>query len=237
MPGGMLGVEETGCIGEVVQSRGGALHWVYRLNGDPLPANSQGFDGLIVFGGEIGAHEEEHSPYFDHLFALIRTFHGEKKPVFGSCLGAQCIACAFGGEAMPQGFFEFGFSMLELETEARSDPLLSETPHVMPLFEMHNDTFSLPPEAVRLMRGDKVPNQIFRVGTTTYAFQCHFEATADIAHIWKRREVAIDPSLSKEEAAKLYSWLDREFELHGSAQREFGLRVMNRWMDLFSTRT
>lgn len=233
MPGGMQGIEETGVIGEVVQDRGGALQWLYRLRGDVLPETSRGFDGLIVFGGEIGAHETQYSGYFNDLYQLIRSFHGEEKPVFGSCLGAQSIACAFGGEAMPQGFFEFGFAELWAEPDARADPLLSHVPGTISLFEMHNDTFTLPREAVRLMRGDRIANQAYRVGRSTYGFQCHFEATADIAHLWKQRELAADPRYGEAEMAKMRARLDQEFERFGAAQRTFGLTVMNRWMDLF----
>lgn len=234
MPGGMQGVEETGVIGEVVQRRGAVLDWRFRLKGDSFPGSSESYDGLIVFGGEIGAHEPQYAAYFNDLYKLIRAFHDEEKPVFGSCLGAQSIAGAFGGESKPQGFFELGFVELEAEPAARTDPLLSFTPPTIPLFEMHNDTFVLPEGAVRLLRGDAVPNQAFRIGAKTYGFQCHFEATSDIARLWRQRELGDDPRHSADEIAALSKRIDLEFEQLGAAQRDFGLEVMNRWMDLFA---
>lgn len=233
MPGGLNGLEETGVIGEVVKDRGGILDWVYRVRGDTLPEVSRGFDGLIVFGGEIGAHQAQYAGYFNDLYRLIRSFHGEEKPVFGSCLGAQSIACAFGGEAMPQGFLEFGFTELRVEPEARVDPLLSHVAGTVSLFEMHNDTFNLPREAVLLLRGDRIVNQAYRIGSATYGFQCHFEATPNMAHLWKKRELAADPRYSEAQLAEMSARLDQEFARFGAAQRTFGLTVMNRWMDLF----
>lgn len=230
MPGGMKGIEETGCIGEVLQDRGADLHWVFRLNEDPLPDTPEGFDGLFVFGGEIGAHEPQYRDYFDRLCPLIRAFHDQGKPVFGSCLGAQSIAQAFGGRTMPQGFFEFGFTPLHTEAAAKSDPLLHDAPDTIPLFEMHNDTMELPPSAVRLMRGDKVVNQAFRIGTKTYGFQCHFEATADIVAIWCSREQVTH---SEAEATETLAKTRREFEQFGKDQHAFGRKVVNRWLDLF----
>jgi GMP synthase (glutamine-hydrolysing) len=234
MPGGMQGVEETGVIGEVVQRRGAALDWRFRLKGDSFPGSSDDYDGLIVFGGEIGAHEPQYAGYFNDLYKLIRAFHNEEKPVFGSCLGAQSIACAFGGESKPQGFFEFGFVELTAEPAARTDPLLSFAPPAISLFEMHYDTFVLPEGAVRLLRGEAVPNQAFRIGTKTYGFQCHFEATSDIVRLWRQRELVNNPRHSEDEIASLSKRIDLEFEELGAAQQDFGLKVMNRWMDLFA---
>lgn len=230
MPGGMKGIEETGCIGEVLQARDANLHWVFRLNDDPLPASADGFDGLFVFGGEIGAHEAQYRDYFDRLFRVIRAFHDEEKPIFGSCLGAQSIAQALGGRAMPQGFFEFGFTPLHTEPEAKSDPLLHDAADTIPLFEMHNDTMELPNAAVRLMRGDKVLNQAFRIGDKAYGFQCHFEATTDIVEIWCRRE---QTDASEAETAERLAKTKAEFERFGNAQQAFGRNVVNRWLDLF----
>lgn len=232
MPGGMQGVEETGVIGEVVQRRGAALDWRFRLKGDSIPGSSEGYDGIIVFGGEIGAHEPQYAGYFNDLSKLIRAFHYEEKPVFGSCLGSQSIACAFGAKSKPQGFFEFGFVELKAEPAARTDPLLSFAPPTIPLFEMHYDTFELPEGAVRLLRGDAVPNQAFRIGAKTYGFQCHFEATSDIARLWRQRGLV--NNLPEDEIASLSKKINLEFEELGAAQREFGFKVMNGWMDLFA---
>lgn len=232
MPGGMQGIEETGIIGEVITQRGGYLEWVFRLRDQPLPVATREFDGLIVFGGEIGAHELQFASYFQELYRLIRSFHAEQKPIFGSCLGAQCIASAFGGEAEPQGFFEFGFVTLRKERDAQIDPLLDDAPDTISLFEMHYDTFTLPRGAVRLMSGEKVANQAFRIGSKTYGFQCHFEATPAIVQTWTQRMELADPAGLPPITNELAE-LDSEFLKFGANQRSFGLQVMNRWMDLF----
>lgn len=236
MPGGMQGCEETGCIGRAVEEHGSRLHWVYRLKGQDLPEASDSFDGLIVFGGEIGTHEAEHAGYFAELYRLIRSFHSADKPVLGSCLGAQSIACAFGGSSMPQGFYEFGFADLHAEPEALSDDLLAGIQSPVPLFEMHYDTFDLPRGAVRLLRGETIENQVFRIGRKTYGFQPHFEATSEIVEVWARRELANSKDYSRSALDEKLKWIEQEFERFGQQQSDFGAAIMQRWLSLFDAR-
>ena len=42
----------------------------------------------------------------------------------------------------------------------------------------------MPKGAVQLMSGTACRNQAFRFGRTSYAFQCHFEVSVDLAKQW-----------------------------------------------------
>lgn len=232
VPGSMKGLEDAGTIGEVVEARCGDLQWTFRVRGDALPQSTDGYDGLIVFGGEISVYDERFSGYFEELAATIRMFHAAQKPILGSCLGAQAVAHAFGAKVSYQGFFEYGFASLEKEDSAKSDALLRLTPDVIPLFEMHGDTFELPDGAVRLLKGDAVANQAFRIGDTTYAFQCHFEVSPEIVQVWSERELLSYTGKPNDERRTMVEAVLNTFDAHGNAQRRFALTVTNAWMDL-----
>ncbi len=236
IPGSMTGLFDAGTIGEVVLARGGSLEWSFRNRGDALPKSPEDFDALIVFGGEMSLFEPEHIGYFDELGGTIRAFHEAGKPILGSCLGAQGIAHAFGKKVWYQGFFEYGFTPLAKEAAAADDPLLNDISDTIPLFEMHSDTFSLPEGAVLLMRGSEVANQAFRLGETTYAFQCHFEVTPEIVKVWSDRELAKYTGKPDDEQVAMRERAIASFQEHGKGQRDFGLTIMNRWLDLVQKR-
>lgn len=232
IPGSMKGLEDAGTIGQVVEARGGDLHWTFRVRGDALPKSPADYDGMIVFGGEISVYDEHFSDYFNELAKTIHAFHAARKPILGSCLGAQAIAFAFGARVTHQGFFEYGFAPLQREDAAKTDPLLKDAPDTIPLFEMHGDTFALPEGAVRLLRGNAVENQAFRIGDTTYAFQCHFEVTPEIVEVWSERELLSYTHKPSAERETMVRDVLASFDTHGEAQRLFALAVTNAWVNV-----
>lgn len=230
MAGGMEGDVESGRIGKAVRAAGAELHWCYRRKGEPLPDSSDGFAALIVFGGEPSVYDPALADYFAQLDTLILRFHHAGKPILGSCLGSQAIARAFGAEVRPQGFLEYGFTRLTRTLHCARDPLLHALAAYPVLFEMHSDTFDLPPGAVPLLEGDQVKNQAFRMGETTWGFQCHFEVTRDIVDTWTRRELIGNPKQDQAMVAGLVRQLDVDFGRYQRAQTEFANTLMQRWL-------
>lgn len=236
MAGGMDGPVESGRIGEVVAERGASLHWCYRRLGQPLPDSTTGYEALIVFGGEPSVHDPVLRPYFEALGALIRRFHGEGKPVLGSCLGCQSIAFAFGARVYPAGVLEYGFTPLSLSDQAQEDPLLQGMAPAQTLFEMHSDTFDLPEGAVPLLEGQTVRHQGFRLGDSTWAFQCHFEVTPAIVQTWTERELIGNPAHDQQLVGQRLEQVHADFGHHQEAQTRFARTLVQRWLDQVETR-
>lgn len=236
MAGGMDGPVESGRIGEVVAERGASLHWCYRRLGQPLPDSTTGYEALIVFGGEPSVYDPVLRPYFEALGTLIRRFHGEGKPVLGSCLGCQSIAFAFGARVYAAGVLEYGFTPLTLSAQAQTDPLLQGMLPAQTLFEMHSDTFDLPEGAVPLLEGQTVRHQGFRLGESTWAFQCHFEVTPAIVQTWTERELIGNPAHDQQQVAQRLQQVHADFGHYQEAQTRFARTLVQRWLDQVEAR-
>ncbi|MDC0612484.1 type 1 glutamine amidotransferase [Vibrio sp.] len=237
MAGAMDGPVESGAIGRVIETRGYELCWCYRRDNDLIPTDIRSYEALIVFGGEVSVHDPELKTYFDSLATLIQRFNYDKKPVLGSCLGAQAIAYAFGGKVYPQGFLEYGFTPLTLTPLATRDPLMEGLDLQQVIFEMHSDTFDLPKEAELLMTGQTVLNQAYRIGSLIYGFQCHFEIDPNIVDTWSNRELVNNPNHNQMEVKGMIQTAQSDFLRFESKQTLLAETVVSRWLELVSHQT
>ena len=202
-----------------------------------VPVAADGFDALVVLGGVMGVYEAEKYPFIEESKRLVRRFHDAGKPVMGVCLGSQIVASAFGAPVYKmseklEAHEEWGFVPQTWEAEAAEDPLLHDAGPGLRTMHWHGDTFDLPanaPEGVtRLATRDTCPNQAFRLGERTYAFQFHLEVTRAILDGWTTfRAKALNVP-----RAEIERLIEPQIDAHLDAQEEFARRVMRRWMEL-----
>jgi len=221
-------ISPAGLIGECVLRAGGSLEEINPMHGDLLPETHEPFDGILVLGGAMAADDDANHPHYPRLLELIRGFHEAGKPAMGICLGAQFFARAFGGTVRRHHELEIGFTELRATEAGRRDALLGGLAPAPRLMQWHQDTFDLPPGAELLMTGERCRNQAFRLGRTTYAFQCHLETTKPIVRSWVRSS---QQSLERERPEFLVD-IERQMAAHQAAQSAFTRRVGERWVEL-----
>ncbi len=184
-----LEAEPPGLIGEALTDAGFAVH-VLRPDLDPPPPIPPDVQGLVVMGGPMAVYQSQQHPWMAAELACLREALARGLPVLGMCLGAQLLAAAAGGQALPGAAGpEFGWAPVRFTEAGAADPLgaaLLGAPGAAEalVFHWHGDTFTLPPGATLLAGSAAYPHQAFRLGLRAYGFQFHFEVDAATIEGW-----------------------------------------------------
>ncbi|MGB8817729.1 MAG: type 1 glutamine amidotransferase [Rhizobiaceae bacterium] len=194
--------------------------------GEALPQDCSQHDAIVVLGGGQSAVDDHIHPYLPHLAALMRDFADSGKAALGICLGSQILARGYGATNLIGKAPEFGWQRIALTDEGKSDPVLGAVPGQFPIFQWHDDTFTLPQGAVRLASNDATPNQAFRVGRAGYGIQFHFEADRPLVEKWNAR-------FPDDIARKDPDWFDKypaHAQEHGPHADAAGLAIARAWV-------
>jgi GMP synthase-like glutamine amidotransferase len=196
--------------------------------GEALPETAAGHDACVVLGGGQNALDDQNYPYIPALLGLIRGFIEADKALLGICLGSQLLARGYGAENQIGCAEEFGWHWVGLTDEAVRDPVLGGLPAEFPIFQWHDDTFSLPQGAVRLASNAVAVNQAFRIGRAGYGIQFHFEADRKLVRVW-------NAAFAEMIAARHPDWSARfedEATRHGPLADAIGLAMARAWVRL-----
>jgi GMP synthase (glutamine-hydrolysing) len=161
--------------------------------GPDLPADLEGFAGLVVLGGAMGAMDDAIAPWLPHERQLLRDAIATEVPTLAICLGAQLLAAANGGrvEPNPEGP-ELGAQLIAKRTAAGADPLFGSLPITPDVLQWHFDAVTvLPPGAVNLASSPLCENQAFRLGRLAWGVQFHLETTPEIVAAWAAEDAKL----------------------------------------------
>jgi len=179
-----LDSEPAGLIGETIAAAGHELHHVRVGDGAIVPADCDGWHGIVVMGGPMSANDS-HLSYIVQEIELLKRAIETDTPVLGICLGSQLLARAAGGDVTPSPLRELGWYPVIPSAEAAGDPLFAAlSAEGMKVFQWHGETFSLPEGAKLLATASDVPNQAFRIGSSQYGLQFHIEVDAPVIDSW-----------------------------------------------------
>lgn len=175
----------VGPLGEWLQDAGARLRTVRPFDGDAVPADLTGIDGLVCLGGEADC-DDAALPWLGEVRALLAAAVSARMPTLALCLGAQLLAVATGGAvaAMPDGP-EAGLRLVAKRDAAATDPLLAGLPFTPDVLQFHTAEVSrLPAAATLLAVSPQCTNQAFRVGACAWGLQFHIETTPELVRQW-----------------------------------------------------
>ncbi len=145
--------------------------------GEELPKQDE-FQMLVVMGGPMGIHDEQHYEWLAHEKAFIKNTIKEGKPVLGICLGAQLLASVLGADVVVNGEKEIGWFPVE-RTKMLPDGMQGILPSQLTVFHWHGDTFGIPANAVSLYASTACKNQAFLYDGRVIGLQFHLETTPE----------------------------------------------------------
>ena len=155
--------------------------------GERVPENARQFSGVCLMGGPMSVNDP--LPWINSVCTLIRDADARDIPVIGHCLGGQLISKALGGLVTGNPAKEIGWSHAQADNNASANQWfgrwLVDSGGLADVFQWHGETFSIPPEAQRILSNKTCINQMFTI-RSHLAMQCHVEMTAEMIQEWCR---------------------------------------------------
>lgn len=187
--------EPLGTLNPLLKQNGLRIRYV-NFGRDPhAKPDLEDYYGLIILGGPMSVWEEKEFPFLKHEIKLIAEAIKKNLPVLGVCLGAQLIAKALGAEVGRHTAKEIGWYDVSLTDEGKKDRLLKYIREQEKIFQWHQDTFTIPKDAVLLATTPMCNSQAFRFGEKVYGLQFHLEADEGMIERWLKipRQEKFDP--------------------------------------------
>ena len=170
--------EGLGLFRQLLESDGYVIETI-QAKQEKIP--SKRYSLLIILGAPESVNDN--LGYLSDEMVLIQNYVNNGIPVLGICLGSQLIAKSFGASVYHGTKKEIGFFHdLRLESKNMSD-LFSGFNNPFTAFHWHEETFTLPRNAIRLVRSNDYENQAFKIGTAV-GLQFHLEVDESMINSW-----------------------------------------------------
>ena len=174
-----------GRVGLALRAMGARLDVRRPSLDEPLPRSLSDHDGVVVFGGPMGANDS--SEWIKREIDWLAVPLAEERPVLGICLGAQMMASTLGARVFNYEDSRSEIGYFPIEPSEAADALCG-APFPRCVYQWHSDGFDLPKGAELLATGaEDFPNQAYRYGKRAIGLQFHPEVTYHMMCRWTLR--------------------------------------------------
>jgi GMP synthase (glutamine-hydrolysing) len=179
------------------------------VDGETVPSDLDGYDGLVVMGGAMGANDDATSPWLTPTRELVRRAAADAVPTLGICLGHQLAAVALGGEVRPNPRGkQFGLLDVGWQADAHLDALFSPVATHRRALHWNDDVVTRLPEGARLMASAATGEiQAARHAPTVWGVQWHPEVDEPLVRRWAA-DGGVAAELAEQELAALAAAAD-----------------------------
>lgn len=172
--------EGPGYLATFLEAQGIPWQLVKIDQGEPLPLSMADFSGMVLMGGPMSVNDD--LPWIPSLLKLIQEAVVLDVPVLGHCLGGQLISKALGGMVTRNPVKEIGWGEVTVSDNEIARHWFGDMESFNG-FHWHGETFTLPANAVHLLKSAYCQNQAYAIGKHL-AFQCHIEMTPEMVLSW-----------------------------------------------------
>ncbi len=187
--------------------------------GEPVPTTvPDNVDALMPLGGHMNALDDLTAPWLANERLMLADAVKRDIPIFAICLGAQLLAAANGGTISRQQINEIGVYNIELLPEAANDPVMNFASGSIAALWHEDYVSQLPVGATTIASSEHCQNQIYKMGSATYAVQFHPEADAALVALWEAHndnafqsfkesgKTTVAPEMNESEAELIRTW-------------------------------
>jgi GMP synthase-like glutamine amidotransferase len=151
--------------------------------GATVPEDLSAFSGFVFMGGPMSVNDD--LPWIEPVLKLVREAIQNDMPCLGHCLGGQLISKALGGKVSKNHVKEIGWHPVRVESSVTARAWLGDVLETWTTFQWHGETFTIPPQAERILTGGACDNQAYVIGKSL-GMQCHVEMTPQMIEAWCR---------------------------------------------------
>ncbi|KTD23675.1 type 1 glutamine amidotransferase [Legionella israelensis] len=172
--------EPLGIIINTLKQKKMRLKYVNFHRNPDHSVNLQGYDGLIILGGNMNPDELEHYPHLTFEIKLIHQAIEKNIPVLGICLGSQLLNLALGGECYCLAKSEFGWSNIYKKS---NHPLFTSFPECTKVFQWHRYASRVPNHTDVVLENEQCV-QAFSYQKKHIGLQFHLEVDKYLISRW-----------------------------------------------------